>query len=328
MVRSTPEPRRGFGGRAKTPESPKDPAYPEHQTMIPRGPVLAANPIMKLRVSICSLVMSLSAIASAESKVSVSPQIVRPGDPVLISVTGSTDLPKGTVAGEPLRFFAAKTGFQAVMAIPLDAKADKLAIEIDSVKLPVYVRVLAVKFAETKVVVDEGLADPSKAEGARIDRDNYAIIGAAMKLRNEPQFTRPFYRPQGQLTSPFGEWRTFNDGYRSQHLGIDLYAREGAKVLALNAGTVTLVRETFLAGNVIVIGHGAGIATAYFHLSKATVAVGDVVKQGAPIGLIGHTGRTTGPHLHISVRVPGGFVDPAAFFKLKLAPRAPTIARP
>jgi len=90
---------------------------------------------------------------------------------------------------------------------------------------------------------------------------------------------------------------------------------------------MTLIRETFVAGNVVVVAHGAGIATAYFHLSKATVAEGDVVDQGAEIGLAGHTGRTTGPHLHISVRVPGGFVDPATFFKLKVAPRAPASAR-
>lgn len=279
---------------------------------------------MKLGLLIGSLVISVTAIASANPKVTVDPPWVRAGDPVLITVTGSTVLPKGTASGEPLRFFAAKNGYQAVIAVPLDAKSDKLAIEIDSVKVPVYVRVSAVTFAETKVVVADEMADPSKAEGARIDRDNYAIIEATIKAPMEPQFTQPFYRPPGQVTSPFGEFRTFNDGYRSQHLGFDVFAREGAKVVASNTGTVTLVRDTFLAGNVVVIAHGVGIATAYFHLNKATVAVGDVVKQGAQIGLAGHTGRTTGPHIHISVRVPGGFVDPAAFFKLKLVPRTPT----
>ena len=278
---------------------------------------------MRLRLLVCSVVMAFSAIASAEPKVAVRPPWVRAGDPVLITVTGTTVLPKGSAGGEPLRFFATKTGFQAVMATPLDAKtADKFAIDIESVKQPVFVRVTALKAAETKVTVAEEMADPSKAEGARIDKDNYAIIDSATKARTEPQFEKPFYRPQGQVTSPFGEWRTFNDGYRSQHLGVDLFAREGAKVLAVNAGTVTLVRETFLAGNVVVVSHGAGIATAYFHLNKATVAVGDVVKQGEQVGLAGHTGRTNGPHLHISVRVPGGFVDPLAFFKLKLAPLA------
>jgi murein DD-endopeptidase MepM/ murein hydrolase activator NlpD len=62
------------------------------------------------------------------------------------------------------------------------------------------------------------------------------------------------------------------------------------------------------------------MATAYYHLSKTTVAEGDVITQGTEIGLAGHTGRTTGPHLHISVRVPGGWVDPVTFFKLPISP--------
>jgi murein DD-endopeptidase MepM/ murein hydrolase activator NlpD len=86
-----------------------------------------------------------------------------------------------------------------------------------------------------------------------------------------------------------------------------------------------LVRDCFLAGNVVVVAHGGGVASAYYHLNKASVAEGDTVAQGDVIGLAGHTGRTTGPHLHLSMHVPGGMVDPAAFFKLKLAPAKPRL---
>ena len=116
----------------------------------------------------------------------------------------------------------------------------------------------------------------------------------------------------------FGEWRTFNDGHRSQHVGLDLAAHEGAKVLAINSGTVALVRECFLGGNVVVVAHGAGISSLYFHLSKVTVAEGDTVTQGGELGRVGHSGRTTGPHLHVSVDVVGGMTDPDGFFKLPL----------
>lgn len=68
------------------------------------------------------------------------------------------------------------------------------------------------------------------------------------------------------------------------------------------------------------VSHGAGIASAYYHLSKVSVAEGDTVAPGDTLGLAGHTGRTTGPHLHLSIHVPGGMVDPAAFFRLELAP--------
>ena len=60
-----------------------------------------------------------------------------------------------------------------------------------------------------------------------------------------------------------------------------------------------------------------------FHLSKASVAKGDKVTQGSKIGLAGHTGRTTGPHLHLSIHVPGGMVDPASFIKLPIYARIP-----
>jgi murein DD-endopeptidase MepM/ murein hydrolase activator NlpD len=244
---------------------------------------------------------------------------------VLVTVTGSGEMPRGTANGTPLQFFPARTGFQAVFAIPLDARPDPVTIEVDSVPQPQTVRIREVTFAETDVVVEDEYANPPKADRERIDRDNAAILAAAAKAKGDPLFARPFRRPPGEVTSVFGVWRTFNDGHRSQHLGLDLFAREGSRVRAINAGTVVLVRDCFLAGNVVVVAHGGGLASAYYHLNKASVAEGDTVAQGDVIGLAGHTGRTTGPHLHLSMHVPGGMVDPAAFFKLKLAPATPRL---
>jgi murein DD-endopeptidase MepM/ murein hydrolase activator NlpD len=266
-------------------------------------------------------------VAAAETKVTVSPTTVHPGDPVLVTVTGSTEQPKGTANGHALEFFPARTGYQAVFAVPLDPKADTVSVEVDSAVRPASVKVTASTFPETRLIVEDELANPPKADRDRIDADNAAIIAAVGKAKGDPQFVRGFRRPPGEVTSVFGEWRTFNDGHRSQHLGLDLFAREGSKVKAVNAGTVVLVRDTFLAGNVVVVAHGGGFASAYFHLSKTSVAEGDTVTQGAEVGLAGHTGRTTGPHLHISVRVPGGFVDPAGFFKLNLVPATTKVSR-
>lgn len=78
------------------------------------------------------------------------------------------------------------------------------------------------------------------------------------------------------------------------------------------------MRDTFLAGKVIVVAHNAGIASAYFHLQDAAVKEGDLVERGQAIGKAGKTGRATGPHLHLGVRVTGGWVDPASFFAKKL----------
>jgi murein DD-endopeptidase MepM/ murein hydrolase activator NlpD len=284
------------------------------------------NPRLIACVLLC-IASAYAAPARADPTLTVSPTTVRPGDPVLVTVTGSKELPRGTANGSPLQFFPARIGYQAVFAVALPAKPDPITVEVDSVAQPQTVQVRDTTFPETHVVVEDELANPTKPERERIDADNVAILRAAGKAKGEPQFMRPFRRPPGEVNSVFGEWRTFNDGHRSQHLGLDLFAREGSKVKALDAGTVVLVRDCFLAGNVVVVAHGGGIASAYYHLSAISVAEGDSIAQGDEIGLAGHTGRTTGPHLHLSIHVPGGMVDPAAFFKLKITPAASKVSR-
>ncbi|HEU0030298.1 MAG TPA: M23 family metallopeptidase [Kofleriaceae bacterium] len=249
----------------------------------------------------------------------------RPGQALLVTVAGAEDAPTGKAGDAKLEFFKSKTGYQAVFAVPLDTKPGPLAVIVDDTKLTVDVQ--DVTFPEADVVVEDEYANPGKAEREQIDADNQAILKSFEAAAGPPQFTLAFQRPPGHVTSGFGEWRTFNDGHRSQHLGLDVTAREGSRVRAINAGTVVLVRDCFLAGTVVVIAHGAGIASAYYHLSKTDVAEGDTVKRGQLIGRAGHTGRATGPHLHVSVRAHGGWVDPASFFKLAIAPARTATAR-
>ncbi len=276
---------------------------------------------------IAGLVVATTAAATADVKLRASPTTASPGDPVLVTVTGSATLPTGSADGKPLHFFRSKSGYQALFAIGLDHAPEAISIEVDNAKQPARVAVTEKKFARTDIIVEDELANPPAAERGRIAADNKAIIGAMNDDKGDPQFTRGFRRPAGEITSAYGEWRTFNDGHTSQHLGADFFAKEGTKVKAINAGTVMLVRDTFLAGNVVVVAHGSGIASAYFHLSSPSVAEGDVVRAGDEVGKAGHTGRTTGPHLHLAVRTPGGFVDPVKFFKLPIAPAVPATAR-
>lgn len=270
-----------------------------------------------------SLVCLLLMTALANADVRIEPKTVHPGDPVLVIVTDADTAPKGTVDGKPLQFFPAKRGYQAVFAVGITG-SDPLTVKIGDIERNV--KITPVVLPEADVVVEEELANPPEAERKQIDEDNQAMI-AAMRSEGNAQFTRAFVRPRGKVTSQFGEWRTFNDGYRSQHLGMDTVAKVGARVSAINAGTVTLVRDTYLAGKIIVIAHGAGIASAYFHLSDASVAEGDVVKRGQRIGKAGQTGRATGPHLHLAVRAVGGLVNPATFFKLELSPATREVAK-
>ena len=89
----------------------------------------------------------------------------------------------------------------------------------------------------------------------------------------------------------------------------------GRAVAALPGGSVALVGDFYYAGNAVYIDHGAGLVTAYFHLSKVNVAQGDTVAAGDTIGKVGATGRVTGPHLHWGVALNRAMVDPALFLE-------------
>lgn len=91
---------------------------------------------------------------------------------------------------------------------------------------------------------------------------------------------------------------------------MDFAGKVGAPVRAANRGVVALVDNFFLAGNVVYIDHGGGVVTGYFHLSRELVAEGDTVARGQEIGLVGATGRVTGPHLHWSARYGALTVNP------------------
>ncbi len=111
----------------------------------------------------------------------------------------------------------------------------------------------------------------------------------------------------GPITSPFGmRWGKL-------HPGIDIGANMGVPIHAAAAGNVVYAGWMEGYGNLTVIDHGGGIATAYGHQSKLEVTVGEHVAQGQEIGLIGSTGFSTGPHLHFEVRVNGVPVDPMGY---------------
>ncbi|MEQ1691746.1 MAG: M23 family metallopeptidase [Gemmatimonas sp.] len=100
----------------------------------------------------------------------------------------------------------------------------------------------------------------------------------------------------------------------SRHMGTDYAGRVGAPIRAANRGIVRLVDEFFLGGKVVYLDHGAGIVTAYLHMSEHRVMVGDTVARGTVLGLVGATGRVTGPHLHFIARYGAVTIDPQSLF--------------
>jgi murein DD-endopeptidase MepM/ murein hydrolase activator NlpD len=118
----------------------------------------------------------------------------------------------------------------------------------------------------------------------------------------------------GPITSPFG-WRIHPIYHtRRFHPGIDIGAPTGQPIVAALAGVVVSAGPMGTYGNIVVIDHGNGFATAYAHQSRVLVRVGQRVARGERIGLVGSTGASTGPHLHFETRVNGTPVDPMNYF--------------
>jgi len=124
----------------------------------------------------------------------------------------------------------------------------------------------------------------------------------------EGQFIMPI---EGRLTTDFAEIRYVNNEMSSsRHSGIDLAAPTGTEVKAPNNGKVTLAMNDLLStGNTLVIDHGMGLFTSYYHLDTIAVKVGDVVEKGSVVGTVGTTGFSTGPHLHYAVSIYNSYVN-------------------
>ena len=157
---------------------------------------------------------------------------------------------------------------------------------------------------------------PDSATAARIARESRRAADVATRAHSTPRlWDSSFMHPrESRITSGFGGGREFNGTITSRHMGTDFAGATGAPVRAANRGVVRIVDAFFYGGNVVYIDHGAGLSSAYLHLSGQLVATGDTVTRGQVIGRVGATGRVTGPHLHLIVRYGSVTVDPLSLF--------------
>lgn len=141
---------------------------------------------------------------------------------------------------------------------------------------------------------------PSDSDIRDIEREQKLLKAALAESQMKPYWQKGFIRPvEGRISGKFGGQRIMNGVKRNPHAGMDIAAKEGTEVKAASDGMVVLAAaDLFYSGNVVVLDHGYGLHTIYAHLSKINVRRGDKVSQGDIIGLVGHTGRATGPHLH------------------------------
>ena len=128
------------------------------------------------------------------------------------------------------------------------------------------------------------------------------------------QFRWPLYESQRYyISSYFGNRNDPFSTSREHHNGVDIVVPKGTPILASAGGVVTRSEYASVFGNVVVLSHGNGLQTLYCHCSQRKVSVGDKVKQGEVIALVGSTGRSTGPHLHFSFILNGSYVNPEKY---------------
>lgn len=120
---------------------------------------------------------------------------------------------------------------------------------------------------------------------------------------------------KGWLSSRYGRRTDPFTGQSAFHGGVDFAGKEGTEIYAVASGVVTWSSERNAYGNMVEINHGGGFSTRYAHNQKNMVKVGDVVKKGQVIALLGSTGRATGPHVHFEVFKNGRTVDPASYIQ-------------
>lgn len=152
------------------------------------------------------------------------------------------------------------------------------------------------------------------------NNDNTAIYEFAQLVKparteslNEKLWEGTFLMPvEGRLTTDFAEIRFVNNEQSSsRHSGLDIAAPLGTNIQAPNNGVVTFSMEGLLSpGSTVVIDHGMGLFTSYYHLNTIDVKKGQKVKKGEIIGTVGTTGFSTGPHLHYAVSIYNSYVNP------------------
>lgn len=153
----------------------------------------------------------------------------------------------------------------------------------------------------------------------RVEREQRVILGAMAPVTDAPLWRGGFVVPvAGDVKRTFGLGRVINGEERSPHSGEDISAPRGTPVVAANSGVVVLAGDYFFSGKSLIIDHGLGVYTMYFHLDEIKTNPGERVEKGAAIGTVGATGRATGPHLHWGARINGARVNPFSLLELEL----------
>ena len=280
---------------------------------------------MTLRALVLTLVLSASVVAQSpvEPAVRVTEQArsVQPGELVVLTIvtTQPTMSMTARAFGNDLRPFRVDDRtWRVLVGIDLNVKPGTYSVSVipDGAKTRVGTHRLVVKskaFPTRRLTVDDAFVNPPPTVTKRIEDEAARLTAIWDSSAPDRLWTDTFVRPVPQeANSRFGSRSILNGQPRSPHGGADFASPTGTPIKAPNAGKIVLAEDLYYTGGTVVIDHGLGLISLFAHMSRLDVKEGQTVERGAVVGLVGATGRVTGPHLHWTLRANGARVDPVS----------------
>jgi hypothetical protein len=298
------------------------------RTPAPRRLALAALFILTPLLPPCRADDSVAAAGSGADRftLEIRPERVEPGGLLKVSITGPAAAAEGRLGDQELIFHA--TDGQppfSLAGIDLETPPGPLPLTVfvrppdgGGVMIRDTVRVIEREFDVQRLEIEEKPYTPERLERIARERERLKTLWETTTPARlwETDFAPPLRRMH--VTSAFGLRRFINGTPRKPHTGIDLRAAAGDTIFATNGGRVVLSDDLFFSGNTVILDHGEGLYSMYFHLSRPLAAVGDELVRGQPLGLAGSTGRATGPHLHWGLVLRGARLDPLKILELAI----------
>ncbi len=273
------------------------------------------------------ILVSLLSVQSYAFSVEVQPEAVIPGDVFLLTVASDRNpsaagsFPLAEAFGRKMDFYQdASNHFTALVPVDIETppKNYSITITFEGEKKTVRIRIKKHVFPTQQLTLPEEKVILNPEDLKRAEREA-ELLTNILSRRNHREWNGRFIAPTDTAVSEvFGVKRIMNGKKTSIHKGMDYRGQLGTPVRALNAGTVVLRDDLFFGGNTLIIDHGMGLYSIYMHLSEFQVADDEKVSKGQIIGLVGMSGRATGPHLHLGVKLEGININPEALFKLRL----------
>lgn len=271
-------------------------------------------------VGILLFMPNLVLAGSGLPDIKIEPAEVPQGGIALVTINGVAGSIEGDFAGRNIHFIPSRDSVKAVIGVDLFTEPGVYPLEIrmNGRKIKHMLKVVKKDYGVQRLTLPKDMVELSPENEARVEQEARKLR-AIWPIETDRLWEGNFINPcEGPVRSQFGLRRIINNEPKNPHSGVDIKAEEGTEVKAPNSGVVTLVDEQFYSGQTVILDHGQGLYTMFFHLSKIIVSQGQHVKKGDVIGLVGSTGRSTGAHLHWGVRLQGARVDPLELINLKL----------